>query len=90
MRFAERNESAMRDMKGTADFIDRTDAFSHLLRPEDSVAGRLKSRLALDALFIGNAREQNFGRARIPTPGCRPADGRRAREIVRDGGKPAN
>ena len=61
MLFAQRNEAAMRDLKATADFIERMDALAGLLCPADTVAGRIKARLALDALFMANARDEHLG-----------------------------
>ena len=61
MQFAQRHEAAMRDLKATADFIERIDVLAGLLRPADTVAGRIKARLALDALFMANARDEHLG-----------------------------
>jgi hypothetical protein len=61
MQFAQRNEAAMPDLKAAAGFIERMDTLSNVLRPCDTIAGRIKARLALDALFMVNAREQQLG-----------------------------
>ena len=61
MQFARRNEAAMRDLKANADFIERMDVLAGLLRPADTIAGRIKARLALDALFMANARDEHLG-----------------------------
>jgi AcrR family transcriptional regulator len=61
IRFAQREESAMRSLKGAASFIERIDALAALLVPADTIDGRIKARLALDALFMADARSAHLG-----------------------------
>jgi AcrR family transcriptional regulator len=61
MQFTQRNEPAMRDLKAAASFIERMDALTDALSPTATIAGRIKARLALDALFMANARQQQLG-----------------------------
>jgi AcrR family transcriptional regulator len=59
--FAQANEAAMRDLTAAAEFIERTDTLAELLRPADTVHGRIKARLALSALFMAGARARQLG-----------------------------
>jgi AcrR family transcriptional regulator len=61
IHFAQRDEGAMRNLKAATEFIERMDALADFLRPEDSVTGRIKARLALDALFMADARAGHLG-----------------------------
>jgi AcrR family transcriptional regulator len=61
MHFAQREDDAMRALKGTAAFIKRMNALGDILSPEDTVAGRIRARLALDALFMAGARSERLG-----------------------------
>ncbi|MCU1527855.1 MAG: TetR family transcriptional regulator [Frondihabitans sp.] len=61
LEFAQRNEAAMRDLKSAAEFIERMDILGGMLRPDDTIPGRIKARLALDALFMATARGQQLG-----------------------------
>jgi AcrR family transcriptional regulator len=60
-RFAQANEAAMRNLTAAADFIQRIDAVAELLRPADTVEGRIKGRLALTALFMASPRARQLG-----------------------------
>lgn len=60
-RFAQANEAAMRHLTAAAEFIERIDTLAELLRPADTVRGRLRARLALTALFMAGARAQQLG-----------------------------
>jgi hypothetical protein len=60
-RFAQANEAAMRNLTATSEFIERMDTLTELLRPGDDVHSRIKARLALGALFMAGAREQQLG-----------------------------
>jgi AcrR family transcriptional regulator len=61
MRFAQREEGAMRSLKAAASFVERMDALAAVLVPAETVAGRIKARLALDALFMADARPTHLG-----------------------------
>jgi AcrR family transcriptional regulator len=61
MHLAEREEASMGTLDGTAEFVRCMDALADLLRPEDSIAGRMKARLALDALMMSSARSSQLG-----------------------------
>jgi AcrR family transcriptional regulator len=61
LQFAQREEGAMRTLKGAASFIERIDALAAVLAPADTIAGRIKARLALDALFMTDARSAHLG-----------------------------
>lgn len=60
-RFAQANEAAMRNLTAISEFIERMDTLTELLRPGDDVHSRIKARLALGALFMAGAREQQLG-----------------------------
>jgi AcrR family transcriptional regulator len=60
-RFAQANEAAMRDLSAAAEFARRMDTLGALLSPTDTIDGRLKGRLALTALFMANARQEQLG-----------------------------
>ncbi|MET7996822.1 hypothetical protein ABZU76_38695 [Amycolatopsis sp. NPDC005232] len=51
----------MRELKAMVDFSDRMDRLAEFLRPADDVAGRIKARLALDALFMADVRAGHLG-----------------------------
>jgi len=59
--FAQANEAAMRDLKAAGDFAESMDCLADLLKPSDTVAGRMKARLALDALFMAGSRIRQLG-----------------------------
>jgi len=59
--FAQASEAAMRDLKATEDFAERMDSLADLLKPSDTVAGRMRARLALDALFMAGSRSRSLG-----------------------------
>jgi len=60
-RFAQANEAAMRELSAAAEFARRMDILGALLSPTDTIDGRLKGRLALTALFMANARQEQLG-----------------------------
>jgi AcrR family transcriptional regulator len=60
-RFAQANEAAMRNLTAATEFIERIDRVAEFLRPANTVAGRIKARLALSALFMAGARSQQLG-----------------------------
>jgi hypothetical protein len=60
-RFAQANEAAMRNLTAASPFIERIDTLAELLRPADTVRGRIQARLALTALFMARARGQQLG-----------------------------
>jgi AcrR family transcriptional regulator len=60
-RFAQANEAAMRNLSAASEFIERIDTVGELLRPANTVAGRIRARLALSALFMAGARAQQLG-----------------------------
>jgi hypothetical protein len=51
----------MRDLSAAAEFARRMDTLGALLSPTDTIDGRLKGRLALTALFMANARQEQLG-----------------------------
>ncbi len=59
--FAQANEAAMRNLTAAAEFAARMDSLSEVLKPRDTVAGRMKARLALDALFMAGSRRRQLG-----------------------------
>jgi AcrR family transcriptional regulator len=59
--FAQANEPAMRNLTAAAEFAERMDSLADLLKPSDTVAGRMKARLALDALFMAGSRRRQLG-----------------------------
>jgi AcrR family transcriptional regulator len=61
MRFAQREEGAMRSLKAAAEFVERMDALSSVLSPRDTISGRIRARLALDAMFMADARAEHLG-----------------------------
>jgi len=61
MRFAQENESAMRSLTAAADFIARIDVIAALLAPGATVQDHLRGRLAISALFMGEARSKQIG-----------------------------
>jgi AcrR family transcriptional regulator len=61
MHFAQRDEGAMRNLKAATEFIERMDVLATFLRPDNSITGRIKARLALDALFMADARSEHLG-----------------------------
>ena len=62
LRFAQNDQGrAMRDLEAVADFADRMDTLAEFLRPADTIAGRIKARLALDAIFMADVRAGHLG-----------------------------
>jgi AcrR family transcriptional regulator len=61
VRFAQREERAMRDLKGAAGFAERMDALANLLQPDGSIASQISARLALDAILMASARDSHLG-----------------------------
>lgn len=61
IRFAQANEAAVRDLAAAEEFDDRMDALAELLRPTNTIAGRIEARLALGALFMADARKRQLG-----------------------------
>jgi AcrR family transcriptional regulator len=59
--FAQANEAAMRDLTAAEEFAVRMDTLADLLKPSDTVTGRMKARLALDALFMAGSRRRQLG-----------------------------
>jgi len=59
--FAQANEAAMRNLTAAEKFAERMDTLADLLKPSDTVAGRMKARLALDALFMAGSRRRQLG-----------------------------
>jgi AcrR family transcriptional regulator len=60
-RFAHANEAAMRNLTATAEFRNRMEALTRILAPMQNVEGRIRARLALDALFMASARDHLLG-----------------------------
>jgi AcrR family transcriptional regulator len=69
--FAQANEAAMRNLTTAEEFTERIDALADLLKPSDTVAGRMKARLALDALLMAGSRKRQLGGS--DAEGCRAA-----------------
>jgi AcrR family transcriptional regulator len=62
LHFAQNDQGrAMRDLKAVGDFSDRMDNLAEFLRPADTIAGRIKARLALDAIFMADVRAGHLG-----------------------------
>jgi AcrR family transcriptional regulator len=59
--FAQANEAAMRDLTAAGEFAERMDSLAGLLTPSETVTGRMKARLALDALFMAGSRKRQLG-----------------------------
>jgi AcrR family transcriptional regulator len=59
--FAQANEAAMRNLTAAEEFAERMDSLADLLKPSDTVVGRMKARLALDALFMAGSRRRQLG-----------------------------
>jgi len=59
--FAQADEAATRNLTAAGEFTERMDALADLLKPSDTVAGRMKARLALDALFMAGSRRRQLG-----------------------------
>jgi AcrR family transcriptional regulator len=59
--FAQASEAAMRNLTAAEEFAERMDSLADLLKPSDTVAGRIKARLALDALFMAGSRRRQLG-----------------------------
>jgi AcrR family transcriptional regulator len=59
--FAQANEAAMRNLTAAEEFAERMDSLADLLKPSETVAGRMKARLALDALFMAGSRRRQLG-----------------------------
>ncbi|NEW69242.1 TetR/AcrR family transcriptional regulator [Streptomyces rhizosphaericus] len=60
-RFAQENEAAMRDLAAASEFVERMESLAELLRPSDTVRGRMRARLALSALFMAGSRAEQLG-----------------------------
>jgi AcrR family transcriptional regulator len=58
--FAQANEAAMRNLTAAGEFAERMDSLADLLKPSETVAGRMKARLALDALFMAGSRRRQL------------------------------
>lgn len=61
IRFAQADESAMRNLTGVAEFSARIDELAQLLQPDASIRGRIEGRLALTALFVAGTRSSQLG-----------------------------
>jgi AcrR family transcriptional regulator len=61
INFAQANEAAMRNLTAAEEFAERMDSLADLLKPSDTVTGRMKARLALDALFMAGSRRRQLG-----------------------------
>ncbi len=59
--FAQANEAAMRTLTAAAAFRERMEALTVILAPTDDIEGRMRARLALDALFMASARDRQLG-----------------------------
>jgi AcrR family transcriptional regulator len=59
--FAQTNEAAMRNLTAAEEFAERMDTLADLLKPSDTVVGRIKARLALDALLMAGSRRRQLG-----------------------------
>jgi AcrR family transcriptional regulator len=59
--FAQANEAAMRTLTAAAAFRERMEALTVILAPTDDIEGRMRARLALDALFMASARDRLLG-----------------------------
>ncbi len=59
--FAQANEAAMRTLTAAAAFRERMEALTVILAPTDDIEGRMRARLALDALFMASARDGQLG-----------------------------
>ena len=60
-QFAQANEAAMRTLTAAAEFRRRMETLTEILAPSDDVEGRMRARLALDALFMASARDHLLG-----------------------------
>lgn len=60
-RFAQANEAAMRNLAAATEFRGRMAALTTILAPTNDVEGRMRARLALDALFMASARDHLLG-----------------------------
>ena len=59
--FAQANEAAMRTLEAAAAFRERMEVLTVILAPTDDIEGRMRARLALDALFMASARDRPLG-----------------------------
>ncbi len=59
--FAQANEAAMRTLEAAAAFRKPMEALTVILAPTDDIEGRMRARLALDALFMAGARDRLLG-----------------------------
>ena len=59
--FAQANEAAMRTLTAAAAFRERMEVLTVILAPTDDIEGRMRARLALDALFMASARDRLLG-----------------------------
>ena len=51
----------MRTLTAAAAFRERMEALTVILAPTDDIEGRMRARLALDALFMASARDRHLG-----------------------------
>ncbi|HEX7497592.1 MAG TPA: hypothetical protein VF344_03915 [Candidatus Limnocylindrales bacterium] len=51
----------MRTLTAAAAFRERMEALTVILAPTDDIEGRMRARLALDALFMASARDRQLG-----------------------------
>ncbi|MFI5258600.1 MAG: TetR/AcrR family transcriptional regulator [Candidatus Limnocylindrales bacterium] len=59
--FAQANEAAMRTLEAAAAFRERMEVLTVILAPTDDIEGRMRARLALNALFMASARDRPLG-----------------------------
>ncbi len=59
--FAQADEAAMRTLEAAAAFRERMEVLTVILAPTDDIEGRMRARLALDALFMASARDRPLG-----------------------------
>ncbi len=60
-RFAQASEAAMRDLSAAEQYAQQTAAIAAALAPTDDPTGRLRGRLALDALFLASTNPAALG-----------------------------
>jgi hypothetical protein len=51
----------MRTLEAAAAFRERMEVLTVILAPTDDIEGRMRARLALDALFMASARDRPLG-----------------------------
>jgi AcrR family transcriptional regulator len=61
LRFVQRNDAAMRELKTTKQVTERLDALDEHLRPDSTLAGQIRARLALDALLAADSPNLQLG-----------------------------